>query len=164
MAMQLGPPGGHEDGTYRPVADINVTPLVDVMLVLLIIFMVAAPMMTVGVNVALPKTSAARTAPPKKPLILSIDAAGKVFVDKEELPANAILDRLSALREEAPDRIVLVRGDKTLTYGQIMEVMGTVSHAGFSKVSLIAEGLSPQAGPQTQPRRGGDAGLERRQP
>jgi biopolymer transport protein TolR len=128
------------DGGYRPLAEINVTPFVDVMLVLLIVFMVAAPLMTVGVNVALPKTSAARTMQTKQPLAVSIDAEGRVYIDKAETPADLLAARLAELRWAAPDRIVLVRGDRTLSYGRIMEVMGEVSKAGFAKVSLIAEG------------------------
>jgi biopolymer transport protein TolR len=128
------------DGGYRPLSEINVTPFVDVMLVLLIVFMVAAPLMTVGVNVALPKTSAARTLQPKEPLAVSIDAEGRVYIDKAEAPADQLVARLTELRRAEPDRIVLVRGDRTLTYGRIMEVMGEVSKAGFAKVSLIAEG------------------------
>ena len=128
------------DGGYRPLAEINVTPFVDVMLVLLIVFMVAAPLMTVGVNVALPKTSAARTMQPKEPLAVSIDAEGRVYIDKTEISADQLVARLSEIRRAEPDRLVLVRGDRTLSYGQIMEVMGEVSKAGFAKVSLIAEG------------------------
>jgi len=129
-----------EDGGHRPLSEINVTPFVDVMLVLLIVFMVAAPLMTVGVNVALPKTSAARSLQPKTPLVLSVDAAGKTFIDEEEIGPEALGGRLVELRQAAPERIVLVRGDRTLAYGRIMEVMGEVSRAGFAKVSLIAEG------------------------
>ena len=128
------------DGGYKPLAEINVTPFVDVMLVLLIVFMVAAPLMTVGVNVALPKTSAARTMQPKEPLAVSIDAEGRVYIDKTEISADQLVARLSEIRRAEPDRLVLVRGDRTLSYGQIMEVMGEVSKAGFAKVSLIAEG------------------------
>ena len=129
-----------EDGGHRPLSEINVTPFVDVMLVLLIVFMVAAPLMTVGVDVALPKTSAARSLQPKAPLVLSVDAAGKTFIDVEEIAPEALGGRLVELRVAAPDRIVLVHGERTLAYGRIMEVMGEVSRAGFAKVSLIAEG------------------------
>ena len=128
------------DGGYRPLSEINVTPFVDVMLVLLIVFMVAAPLMTVGVNVALPKTSAARTLQPKQPLAVSIDAEGRVYIDKTETAPAALVAALAEIRRADPERIVLVRGDHTLSYGRIMEVMGEVSKAGFAKVSLIAEG------------------------
>ena len=128
------------DGGYRPLAEINVTPFVDVMLVLLIVFMVAAPLMTVGVNVALPKTSAARTIQPPQPLAVSIDAEGRVYIGKTETAADQLVARLAEIRRAEPERIVLVRGDQTLDYGRVMEVMGEVSKAGFAKVSLIAEG------------------------
>lgn len=135
-----------EDG-YAPLAEINVTPFVDVMLVLLIIFMVAAPLMMVGVPVDLPKTTAAKMGQPKKPVIVSLDKAGKIFVREEELPQDAAVARLAALAKEDPSAIVYVRGDKTLPYGRVMEVMGLVGRAGFAKVSLIAEAPSaPAAG------------------
>jgi biopolymer transport protein TolR len=134
-----------DTGGFRPVAEINVTPMVDVMLVLLIIFMVAAPLMTVGVPIQLPKTVAAQTAQPKQPTVLSIDKDGRVFLAKEELAPEVLLPRLQALATENPDQPVLMRGDKTVPYGRIMEVMGQVSQAGFAKVSLITEAKSGAA-------------------
>ena len=142
MGASVGGQGGNwesEDGNFRPVSDINVTPLVDVMLVLLIIFMVAAPLMTVGVPLQLPKTAAAKVAEPKDPTVVSIDKDGKVFLGEEELVGDTIVPRLSALAAEDNQRVVLVRGDREIPYGRIMEVMGQVSTAGFLKVSLIAE-------------------------
>ena len=138
MAFQIVDPS--DDGGYRPLAEINVTPFVDVMLVLLIVFMVAAPLMTVGVKVALPKTDAAQALQPKQPLTVSIDAAGVVHLENDPVPEPELVARLAALRAEDPERVVLVRGDRTLSYGRIMEVMGQVSQAGFARVSLIAEG------------------------
>lgn len=133
-------PGGDEGGSlYRPVSDINVTPFVDVMLVLLIIFMVAAPLMMVGVPVQLPKTSAAKLQQPEEPLIVSIDAAGQAFIDKEGFSDVELLARLKTMSAETPDRVVYVRGDKTISFGRLMEVMGVVSTAGFAKLSMIAE-------------------------
>ena len=133
---------GYEDeegGGYQAVAEINVTPMVDVMLVLLVIFMVAAPLMTVGVPVQLPKTAAAKVSQPKQPVVLSIDKDGHVFLKDEALGTEALLPRLQALAAEDPDQVVLVRGDRAIDYGRVMQVMGTVSAAGFAKVSLIAE-------------------------
>jgi biopolymer transport protein TolR len=140
MGASVGNGGGwdEEDG-FRPISDINVTPLVDVMLVLLIVFMVAAPLMTVGVPLQLPKTAAAKAQEPKEPIVVSIDKDGKVFLDKEELAEDSILDRLTGLATQDAEQIVLVRGDKEIQYGRLMEVMGHVSSAGFRKVSLIAE-------------------------
>ncbi|MCW0183139.1 MAG: ExbD/TolR family protein [Zavarzinia sp.] len=138
--MLPGAGGGDEGGSlYRPVAEINVTPFVDVMLVLLIIFMVAAPLMMVGVPVQLPKTTAAKVAPPQEPLVVSIDAAGKTFIEKQGFSDIDLLARLKVLAQEAPDRVVYVRGDRSIDYGRLMEVMGVVSTAGFSKLSMIAE-------------------------
>lgn len=138
--MLPGAGGGDEGGSlYRPVSDINVTPFVDVMLVLLIIFMVAAPLMMVGVPVQLPKTSAAKVAPPKTPLVVSIDGEGKVFIEKDGFSDVDLLVRLKDMAKAEPDRVVYVRGDKTITYDRLMQVMGIVSTAGFSKLSMIAE-------------------------
>ena len=138
--MLPGAGAGDEGGSlYRPVAEINVTPFVDVMLVLLIIFMVAAPLMMVGVPVQLPKTTAAKVAPPQAPLVVSIDAAGKTYIDKQGFSDLDLLTRLKAMAQETPDRVVYVRGDRALGYGRLMEVMGIVSTAGFSKLSMIAE-------------------------
>ncbi|PWR21865.1 ExbD/TolR family protein [Zavarzinia compransoris] len=138
-AMLPGPGGGDEGSLYRPVSDINVTPFVDVMLVLLIIFMVAAPLMMVGVPVQLPKTSAAKLQQPEEPLIVSIDAAGKAFIDKEGFTDVELLARLKAMAAATPDRVVYVRGDKSISFGRLMEVMGVVSTSGFAKLSMIAE-------------------------
>ncbi len=138
--MLPGAGAGDEGGSlYRPVAEINVTPFVDVMLVLLIIFMVAAPLMMVGVPVQLPKTTAAKVAPPQEPLVVSIDAAGKTFIEKEGFSDIDLLARLKVMAQETPDRVVYVRGDRSINYGRLMEVMGVVSTAGFSKLSMIAE-------------------------
>jgi biopolymer transport protein TolR len=127
------------DGGHAPLAEINVTPMVDVMLVLLVIFMVAAPLMTVGVPVQLPKTSAQKVAQPRTPLIVSIDRDGRVFVGQDELTAETLGPRLAALARESPDQVVLVRGDRAIDYGRVMEIMGQVGQAGFAKVSLIAQ-------------------------
>ena len=153
MGASIGSGGGWDshDQEFRPVAEITVTPLVDVMLVLLIVFMIAAPLMTVGVPLQLPKSAAAKAAEPKDPIVLSIDKDGKVFLAEEELADNAILPRLSALAAQDAEQIVLVRGDKGILYGRLMEVMGQVSTAGFHKVSLIAEMAPGAAGPPSAP-------------
>jgi biopolymer transport protein TolR len=129
-----------EDGLdATPMSEINVTPMVDVMLVLLIIFMVAAPLMTTGVPVQLPKTTAAKVAQSQKPLEVSIDKDGNPFIAKDGFTPETILPRLKQLKAENPDQVVLVRGDRDVPYGKIMEVMGLVGQAGFTKVSLIAQ-------------------------
>ena len=122
-----------------PLSEINVTPLVDVMLVLLIIFMVAAPLMTVGVPVNLPKTAAAKLSQPKQPVVISIDEQGQPFLGTEPLTPGMMMPQLKALASADPAQVVLVRGDRAVPYGRVVEIMGQVSAAGFSKVSLIAQ-------------------------
>ena len=126
-------------GRYRPLAEINVTPLVDVMLVLLIVFMVAAPLMTSGVNVDLPKTSAAPLNQDSEPLTVSVNAEGKIFLQESEAPLPELVTKLQAISQNKPDRRIFVRGDKGLAYGRIMEVMATITQGGFTKVALLAE-------------------------
>ena len=142
--------GDDEDGLdATPMSEINVTPMVDVMLVLLIIFMVAAPLMTTGVPVQLPKTAAAKVAQAQKPLEVSIDRDGNPFIAKDPFTAETLLPRLKELKAENPDQVVLVRGDRDANYGKILETMGVVAQAGFTKVSLIAQspgGAAPAAG------------------
>jgi biopolymer transport protein TolR len=130
---------------YKPMSDINVTPFVDVMLVLLIIFMVAAPLMMVGVPLQLPKTTAAKVTPPKEPLVVSIDKDGKLYIRKEEVEETQLIARLKDLNNNEPNTVVYVRGDKTLEYGRIMDLMSLVGQAGFGKISLVAEGATAKA-------------------
>ncbi|WP_448192340.1 protein TolR [Azospirillum sp. sgz301742] len=141
--MDAGPGSGLGDEfSYRPVAEINVTPFIDVMLVLLVIFMVAAPLMMVGVPVQLPKTAAQKVSQPRQPVVVSVDKDGRIFLRSEEVAAADVATRLTALAKEDPDAVVYVRGDRALSYGRVMEVMGQVSQAGFARVSLIAEGAA----------------------
>src|ERR1051326_3479877 len=144
MAVSLPPLGEADEGRYQPLAEINVTPMVDVMLVLLIIFMVTAPLLTVGVPLNLPKTSAAQLTQPKEPIVLSIDKEGGPFISNEPVPSADLKDRLAKLAAEDPGRIVYVRGDRTISYAQLMDALGIVNTAGFTKVSLLAEGAKPQ--------------------
>lgn len=130
---------GRRRRTFRPSSDINVTPLVDVMLVLLVVFMVTAPMLTVGVPVDLPKTQAAKMNDQVEPLVISIDANSRVFLQETEMDFDQLIGRLLAITGSNPDAKIYVRGDKGLPYGKIMEVMGAVASAGFNRVSLIAE-------------------------
>lgn len=125
--------------TFRASSDINITPLVDVMLVLMIIFMVTAPMLTVGVPVDLPKTQAAQMNDQADPLVVSVDAEGRIFLQESEMTFEMLVGRLAAITGNNPDARIFVRGDKNLAYGKIMEVMGGISAAGYTKVSLIAE-------------------------
>ncbi len=130
-----------EDGeeNYQPLAEINVTPMVDVMLVLLVIFMVTAPLLMVGVPLDLPKTQAAAITAPKQPIILSLDRGGEIFLGDDRVPPGQLGTRLATLAAEDPQRLVYVRGDKSITYAQLMDMLSAVNRAGFAKVSLVAE-------------------------
>jgi TolR protein len=141
VALPLQPSGEAGEDRYAPLAEINVTPMVDVMLVLLVIFMVTAPLLTVGVPLDLPKTRAATIAEPKPPVILSINREGEVFIANERVELGDLDQRLAELAAEDPSRIVYVRGDQTIRYAQLMDALGRVNRAGFSKVSLVAEAI-----------------------
>jgi biopolymer transport protein TolR len=144
VAMSLPPSGETGEDRYAPLAEINVTPMVDVMLVLLVIFMVTAPLLTVGVPLELPKSTAAQLSEPKKPIVVSLNRDGEVFIGDERVPGDELAGRLAALSAEDPGRIVYVRSDRTNTYERLMDTLGAVNHAGFSKVSLIAEAAQPK--------------------
>jgi biopolymer transport protein ExbD len=144
MALSLPPTGEVGEDRYQPLAEINVTPMVDVMLVLLVIFMVTAPLLTVGVPLDLPKTSAAQVTQPSEPIVLSLDRDGGSFIGNERVDPADLKDRLARLAADDPDRIVYVRGDRTILYAQLMDALGLVNSAGFTKVSLLAEGALPK--------------------
>ena len=122
-----------------PMSDINVTPFVDVMLVLLVVFMVTAPLLTVGVPVDLPKAQASLIQEPDEPLSVSIDFEGRVYVQDSEIAFRKLTARLIAVTGANPDIRIFVRGDKTIDYGRVMQVMGTINAAGFKRVALITE-------------------------
>ncbi len=144
MALSLPPTGEIGEDRYQPLAEINVTPMVDVMLVLLVIFMVTAPLLTVGVPLDLPKTSAAQVTQPSEPIVLSLDRDGGSFIGNERVDPGDLKDRLARLAADDPDRIVYVRGDRRILYAQLMDALGLVNSAGFTKVSLLAEGPPPK--------------------
>ncbi len=122
---------------HRPMSDINVTPMVDVMLVLLVIFMVTAPLLTVGVQVDLPQTKAKAVSGEDEPLAVTVDAEGRIFIQDTEIDLPALAPRLKAITGNNPDLRIFIRGDKSIDYGRVMEVMGTINAAGFRKVALI---------------------------
>ncbi len=124
---------------YRAMAEINMTPFIDVMLVLLIVFMVAAPMLTVGVPVDLPKTNAAPLEQQKDPLFVTVQTDGRVFVQETPVELANMVPLLIAVTNNNPEARILVRGDAKIAYGKMLEVMGTMSAAGFKKVGLVAE-------------------------
>jgi biopolymer transport protein TolR len=145
MAMNMAGSsgGGGRRGRRRvaPMAEINVTPMVDVMLVLLIIFMVSAPLLTVGVPLDLPQTQAKSLDQDKNPLTLSVNLKGQVFLNDTEIALNDLVAKLKAVTDARGglDERIFVRGDKKVDYGTVMRVMGRLSAAGFRRVALVTE-------------------------
>ena len=125
--------------TREPISEINVTPFVDVMLVLLIIFMVTAPLLTVGVQVDLPETSADTLPEESEPLTLTINSKGEVFIQEAKIEFDNLIKKILAVSNNRTDTRIYVRGDKTINYGRVLEVMGKLSGSGFTKVALISE-------------------------
>ena len=124
---------------YRPVSEINVTPFVDVMLVLLIIFMVTAPLLAVGVPVDLPKTKASQISSEEPPLVISLQNSGKIFLQEIEITPEQIIPRLAAIKKANPNLRIFVRGDRMVPYGEVIGLMGRIQSAGFDKVALVAQ-------------------------
>lgn len=143
MGMSMGGGGYNKGGrghSYRPMAEINVTPMVDVMLVLLIIFMVAAPLLTSGVPIDLPDSKAkAISDEDNKPLEVSIEKNGKIFVGETEVTEERVVTILTSMTEDNPDRRIYIRADQGLDYGKVMRILGNINGAGFNKVALISE-------------------------
>ena len=139
-------------GTERPsqtkiMADINVTPMVDVMLVLLVIFMVTAPLLVAGVPVQLPKNSAQRISQPSKPVIVTLAADARLYIRDEQVDAASLIPRLSALRSGEGDAVVYLRADKTIPYGEVMELLGRLSASGYQRISLLSQAQDAEAAP-----------------
>ena len=145
VSVATGGQGGGRRGRrarkHRPIADINMTPFIDVMLVLLIIFMVSAPLLTVGVPIDLPQSQAKSLDQDKEPLTLSVNDAGKVFLQNAEISVEDLIPKLQAVAEArgGNDARVYLRGDKKGYYGTMMKVMGRLSAAGFHRVALVTE-------------------------
>ncbi|ACI94396.1 protein TolR [Afipia carboxidovorans OM5] len=145
MGMSMGGAAGgggrrrHQRGAV--MAEINVTPMVDVMLVLLIIFMVSAPLLTVGVPLDLPQTAAKSLDQDKEPLTLSVQVSGKIFLNNTEITTDELIPKLKAITEArgGTEERIFVRGDTKADYGTIMKVMGRLSSAGFKRVALVTE-------------------------
>ncbi|MFZ6774843.1 protein TolR [Undibacterium sp. SXout7W] len=136
MGVRLSSGPSHRVG---PVSDINVTPLVDVMLVLLIVFMVAAPMMTAGVKVDLPTSSAKPLQEPKPPIVVSINAAGTVYVNQTAATPETLLTLMAQEASGDKERRIHLRGDQALAYGRIVQTMGTLNDAGYARIALVSE-------------------------
>ncbi len=133
------------------MSEINVTPFVDVMLVLLVVFMITAPLLTVGVPVDLPKTAASRMVGQDEPLVITVRADGAVYIQDTEIELPRLIPRLEAITANKKDTRIFVRGDKAVAYGLVMQVMGSVNLAGFGRVALITQ--MPQGGEAGKPDR-----------
>jgi biopolymer transport protein TolR len=144
MGMNLGPSGHRGHRVYRPVAEINVTPMVDVMLVLLIIFMVAAPMLTQGVQIALPKADA-KPIEQDQPVEITLKKDGTILVGSAVVPRDALVDRLKLVQENRKEASIVLRADKDIAYGDVMQLMAALQSAGMVDVGLVTE--SPDAPP-----------------
>ncbi len=149
MAFIMDRGGGRHFGrrSSRPMSDINVTPMVDVMLVLLVIFMVTAPLLTVGVQVDLPQSKADTLPGQDEPLAVTVNAEGQIYLQDTEVTLENLGPRLVAITNNNPEARIFVRGDRDIAYGRVMQVMGTVNAAGFSRVALITESM-----PETAPK------------
>jgi biopolymer transport protein TolR len=143
MAMQVGSGQGANGGRRRrrrrhaPMSEINVTPMVDVMLVLLIIFMVAAPLLTVGVPIDLPETKAKALEGDTEPLTISVNAAGQIFIQDTEIAIDEVVPKLEAIAKNGYDERIYVRGDQNSDYGTMMKIMGRINAAGFKRLGLV---------------------------
>ncbi|MBN8521431.1 MAG: protein TolR [Alphaproteobacteria bacterium] len=132
--------------SHRPMSDINVTPFVDVMLVLLVVFMVAAPLLTAGVPIDLPDSGAkSLNDEDNKPLEVSLSKDGNLFVGETEVKRDRLISLLSSMTNNDPERRIYIRADKTMDYGQVMEILGDINGAGFKKVALISNNSSAKS-------------------
>ena len=131
--------GSKSGRKYQPMAEINVTPFVDVMLVLLVVFMVTAPLLTIGVKVGLPRSEAGSIPGNDEPLTVSINDVGQVYVQEAPVTFDELVPRLEAITGANPEIRIFVRGDEKINYGVVMQVMGAINTAGFAKVALITK-------------------------
>ena len=139
MAMNLPTRGAGGRG-YRPMSEINVTPFIDVMLVLLIVFMVTAPLLNTGVPVDLPKSNAqAINDKDEKPLEVALDKNGQAYIGEQKVNREQLVTKLSAIAGDDMERRVFIKADTSLEYGQVMGVIGAINGAGFHKVALISQ-------------------------
>lgn len=148
--IQARKPSGSRRAT-KPMSEINVTPFVDVMLVLLVIFMVTAPLLTVGVQIDLPKTKAAVISGEDEPLAVSVDGGGNIFIQDTEVKMDTLVPRLIAITGKNPDARIFVRGDRAVNYGRVMTVIGRINAAGYRKVALITTQGDSDKKPKPKP-------------
>ena len=146
MAMNAGGGGGKRRRSKRaaPMADLNMIPFIDVMLVLLVIFMVAAPLLTTGVPVDLPKTGASQLNIEQKPLSVTIDEKGRIFLQEKETKLETLVSEISAVAKQGFDERIYVRGAAQVEYGKVAAVMGLLQKAGFTKIGLINAPANPK--------------------
>ncbi len=133
----IGPGNGRR--RYRPMAEINVTPLVDVMLVLLIVFMVTAPMITSGVNVNLPQANAKPVNSDSTPITITVNSQDQIYLQNSQVQLTNLVSTLQQIAQNDPTRRVFVRGDKDVSYGDMLQVMATITQGGFTHVALLAQ-------------------------
>ena len=125
----------------EPMSEINVTPFVDVMLVLLIVFMVTAPLLTVGIKVDLPKVEATALTDIKDPIEITVKLDGEVYIGESKVEVENLIPRLNAITEQNTEARIYIRGDRVVAYGRIMEIMSIINSAGYIKVALITQNL-----------------------
>ncbi len=125
--------------TRQSISEINVTPFVDVMLVLLIIFMVTAPLLTAGIKVNLPESSSVLKNEKNDPVTISMNSKGEIYIQKKKMSAKNLIKKLSALRSQNKDLKIYIKGDKNLNYGKIMDLMAFINKSGFKKVALVTK-------------------------
>src|SRR5277367_1719567 len=135
---------GRRRGRRRPMAEINVTPFVDVMLVLLIVFMVTAPLLTAGVPVDLPKTHAQALGQDREPLSVTVRRDGQIFLQNTPVAEDDLVPKLTAISGNGYEQRIFVRGDKSVDYGRVMEVMALISAAGFTHIGLVTDVAKPK--------------------
>jgi biopolymer transport protein TolR len=138
MAMNISK-GNKTRGRGRLMSEINVTPMVDVMLVLLIIFMITSPMLVAGIEVDLPETKSSPISGQDTPIVISVNKQGEILITETKIPAVELVAKLTNITQEKKDTRIFVKGDKNLSYGKIVEIMAEIHNAGFTKVALISD-------------------------
>jgi biopolymer transport protein TolR len=142
MAFNLVTSRSRKAGKRHINAEINVTPLVDVMLVLLVIFMITSPMLVAGVQVDLPKTKASALSGQDEPIAISVDKFGNIYIHETKIKMEDLEKKLAAVSQERKDIRIFVRGDKTIDYGRVMQVFGAIKSAGYKNIALVSETIN----------------------
>ncbi len=137
------PPRPLRPSAFRPLSEINVTPLVDVMLVLLVVFMITAPMLAAGINVNLPRAEAARPLPPKEPIVVAVTRDGTIAVGHETIAREALVSTLRDRLADDPERVVHVRGDRDAAYGEVVAVIDLLAGGGITRIALVSRPNGP---------------------